>query len=183
MHGIVSLLNAEHAVEVEALWTELERRFGLRGQYQTPFPHFSYQVAAGYDLAALAPALEAAAAEIAPFRVRTSGPGVFAGERPVFYVAVEREEVLLRAHARVWRASEAAASGLEAYYRAEAWVPHITLAMHDLTPALLPAVRDWLAERELRWEIAVADLALIYDTGERQEVRLRLPLGGAPSGG
>lgn len=179
MHGIVTLLDAEHTALVESLWAELERHFGLRGGYLTPFPHFSYQVAAAYDLARLEPALAAAARELAPFRVRTTGLGVFAGEQPVLHIAVERTEALLRAHERVWRASEPAAEGLDAYYRASAWVPHITLAMRDLTPALLPEVRAWLADRDLRWELPAATLALIYDTGQAQEVRLRLPLGGS----
>jgi hypothetical protein len=181
MHGIVTLLDTAHSAHVEALWAELERRFGLRGGYLTPFPHFSYQVAADYDLEALGPALAAAARDIAPFRVRTTGPGVFTGERPVLYIAVERDEALSRTHARVWHACEPAASGLDAYYQAVAWVPHITLAMHDLTPALLPEVQSWLAGRDLRWEIAADNLALIYDTGQGQQVHLRAPLGGGMS--
>jgi 2'-5' RNA ligase len=174
MHGVVSLLDEQHTALVEELWAEIQRRFGLRGQYQTPFPHFSYQVAAEYDLALLAPTLRAAAREIAPFRVRTTGPGLF--ERPVLYIAVERDEALLRAHERIWRAGEPAAGGLDAYYRAESWVPHITLSMHDLTPSLVPAVWAWLGARDLRWEFQVNELALIYDTGERHDLRLRTSL-------
>jgi hypothetical protein len=46
MHGVVSLLDAAHYQAVESLWAELAA-CGLRGVYVTPFPHFSYHVAAG----------------------------------------------------------------------------------------------------------------------------------------
>jgi hypothetical protein len=47
MHGVVSLLDAAHYQAVESLWAELAAACGLRGVYVTPFPHFSYHVAAG----------------------------------------------------------------------------------------------------------------------------------------
>jgi len=50
VHAVVSLLDQSHYEKVEALWSELASRFGLRGIYRTPYPHFSYHVAAGYDV-------------------------------------------------------------------------------------------------------------------------------------
>ncbi len=57
MNGVVSLLDPEHSRMVEDVWAELDRTFGVRGVYITPYPHFSYQVAAAYDAARLETAL------------------------------------------------------------------------------------------------------------------------------
>ena len=49
MHGIISLLDNDHYQLVEEVWAELEREFSVHGVYVTPYPHFSYHVAQGYD--------------------------------------------------------------------------------------------------------------------------------------
>jgi hypothetical protein len=73
MHGVVSLLDHKHYQLTEKLWHELEREVGLRGVYITPFPHFSYHVACGYDVATLEPILQHTARKAKEFKVKTSG--------------------------------------------------------------------------------------------------------------
>jgi 2'-5' RNA ligase len=176
MDGVVSLLDPEHTERVARLWAELERAFGLRGVYRTPFPHFSYHVAPRYALERLEPALRDLAAAIPAFAVASTGLGVFPAPEPVVYIAVEPDPALAAIHRRVWEAVEPAATGSAAYYRPGAWVPHITLAAHDLRAEQALAVTRLLAGRDLRWRIPVDTLALIADDGARQELRLRLPL-------
>src|SRR5437660_1432707 len=55
VHGVVSLLEDTYYRQVEDLWAELEREFGVRGVYVTPYPHFSYQIASHYDIEVLEP--------------------------------------------------------------------------------------------------------------------------------
>ncbi|PZN09218.1 MAG: hypothetical protein DIU69_08940 [Bacillota bacterium] len=114
MHAVVSLLDQSHYEKVEALWSELASRFGLRGIYRTPYPHFSCHVAAG---------------------------------------TVD-------------------------YYHPESWVPHITLAEHDLDAATAGRAVEFLLNRDLYWEVIIDNVALIDDTGTRQELRLRFDLRG-----
>ena len=90
MHGVVSLLDDEHSKLAEALWAELEKELGLRGVYVTPFSHFSYHVAQGYDVTRLEPRLRQVASHAQAFRVRTSGLGIFTGRPPVLYLPVVR---------------------------------------------------------------------------------------------
>lgn len=179
MHAVVSLLDPDHYEQVERIWSELSERFGLRGIYRTPYPHFSYQVAAGYDLERLAAALAETAARAAPFRVPTAGLGLFTGPHPVLYIPVVRTPHLAAFHAELWERIAPAATGVSAYYRPEGWVPHITLAEHDLQPASTARAVGFLMERNLYWDVVVDNLALIYDTGTRQELRLRLDFRGS----
>lgn len=177
MHAVVSLLDERHYWLVEGVWAELDRDFGLRGVSATPFPHFSYQVAAGYDPDALRPILQRRARDQPPFRVRTGGLGLFTGASPVLYVPVVRDEPLARFHGALWSNLAGAGAGVLPYYRPESWLPHITLAHGDLTGDNLPAIVRALGGRDFGWAIAIATLDLIYDTGARQEVRLRFTLG------
>ncbi len=54
MNAVITLLDEVHNRRVEALWTDLREGFGLRGIEVTPYPHFSVQIARGYDLEGLA---------------------------------------------------------------------------------------------------------------------------------
>lgn len=175
MHGVVSLLNEEHYAMVEDLWAELETAFGVRSLYKTPFPHFSYHVASQYDLDLLEPVLRQAASESPKFNVRATGLGIFTGPQPVLYVPVVRNGALTEFHRALWHSVEKASGGSVNYYHPDLWVPHITLGDGETAKEHLPEIVRYLSGRELTWEIEVNNLALIYDAGASQEVRLRLP--------
>ncbi|MFZ5824080.1 MAG: 2'-5' RNA ligase family protein [Bacillota bacterium] len=177
MHAIVSLLDEAHYRRVEEIWAELDRRFGLRGAYGTPFPHVTYQVAQGYDLDRLEPLLHQVAQRCRPFRIQTGGIGVFTGPAPVLYLPVARSAALARCHQAVWVAATSCGTGLVGYYEAHRWLPHITLGERDISLDLLPQVVGYLNTLSLDWDVEVDNLALIWHTGTRQELRLRLPLG------
>jgi 2'-5' RNA ligase len=171
MHGVVSLLDERHCGLVEELWAELARRFGLRGIAQTPYPHFSYQVAESYELALLEPILRRFADNSGGFNIRTTGLGVFTGPKPVLYVPVVRSTALTRFQRELWPELSRVAGGVVDYYHPENWIPHITLATDDLTPQSLCAVMGWLADRSFNWEIKINNLALIQDTADGKELR------------
>ena len=179
MHGVVSLLDKEHYALVEHLWDELETGLAVTGLYQTPFPHFSYHVAEGYDLDLLGSILTRVASRCATFRVRTAGLGVFSGNHPVLYVPVVRSPALTALHQRLWHELAAASAGMVEYYHPERWMPHITLADGDMLKDHLPDIVRMLSARAFDWEIEVNNLSLIYDTGTAQELWFRFDL---PSG-
>lgn len=178
MHAVVSLLDHHHYERVEHLWRELASQFGLHGIYRTPYPHFSYQVASGYDVEQLSTALAEVASRTAPFRVGTAGIGLFTGPHPVLYIPVVRTPHLTGFHAQLWERISPAATGIVDYYRPEGWVPHITLAEHDLDPVTAAQAVRFLMARDLYWDIIIDNVALIYDTGARQELRLRFDFQG-----
>ena len=178
MDAVVSLLDEKHYKLVEDLWTDLERRFGMRGIYVTPFPHFSYQVAERYDVDRLAGALKRFAARTRPFTVRTGGLGLFTGSFPVLYVPVVRTPPLSEVQDQLWTEVSPTAAGISPYYAGEQWQPHITLAHGDLDPERLGAATRYLAERDFHWEVLIANVALIHDTGEEQLPKHRYEFGG-----
>ena len=177
MHGVVSLLDRTYYEQVEQLWAELAADFGVRGVYVTPYPHVSYHVATQYDLARLDPILQRMAGETAPFRLRTTGLGVFTGAQPVLYLPVVRTAQLSQIHAALWQAIAPAAGGSNSYYHPDHWMPHITIGFGDVPPARLAPIIERLAARSFNWDIAVDQFAMIYDSGAGQIVHARYPLG------
>ncbi|MEO7000584.1 MAG: 2'-5' RNA ligase family protein [Ktedonobacterales bacterium] len=182
MHAVVSLLDEAYMQMALTLADELDERFGVRaGAKAVRYPHFSYQGAEQYDLAALEATLRKVARETQPFRVYADGLGVFTGPHPVLYVPVARGPELARLHETLWRELSPASEDASPYYSPHQLVAHITLAQWDIHADNLGAIVSYLSERTLEWEIAVDNLALLYQEapGTRGEVRLRIPFGAA----
>ncbi len=141
-------------------WSE---RHGLReAARRVPFPHCSYHVAEGYDLPRLAEVMRRVAAQTRPFAVGVTGLGAFAAPQPVLYLAVERNAALDALHALLWSelAQPDIARAPMMIYAPPTWVPHITLAMGDLTLDALRTIQARMAGRDLRREVWVSDLTL-----------------------
>jgi len=166
MNGIASLLNDPQKTQVEAIWQELEEKCGLIGVRTTPFPHFTYQVVEAYDQAQLEPILQEIAHHAQPFTVHTTGLGLFTGKSPVIYLPLAKNDNLLHFHRLVWDRTKTVAQGISPYYAPELWVPHITLALGDITNSNLACAIDALAFGDFNWEISVDTLAFI---GENED--------------
>ena len=173
MDGIVSLLDDEHYKLVEEIWAELDREFGLRGIYVTPFPHFTYHVAEHYEVEQVGPVLERFAAEQAGFSVKTAGLGIFTGTAPVVYISVVRSPELSRFHKALWDQLGDAGLGVINHYKPDDWVPHVTLAYGDVDQLNLPHIIKFLSKRDFYWEVPVHAISLVYSTGTEYGLRSR----------
>ena len=176
MHGMVSLLDSKHNRLVEELWAELKRDFSVQGVYITPYPHFSYHVAEDYDLDKIEPILDRITSNITTFKVRTSGLGIFTGTSPVLYIPVARSLELTQLHQELWEQISTASTGGQKYYNPDQWMPHITIGFGDISKNNLSQIIPSLAEHDFNWEITVNNIALIYDTGTKQEMKLHFDI-------
>jgi 2'-5' RNA ligase len=176
MHGIATLLDSDHYRLIEDLWAELERRFSVRGVYITPYPHFSYHVAHDYDLGLVESVLKRITSNITTFKVRTSGLGIFTGASPVLYIPVVRSLELTQLHEALWQEITTESSGVQQYYHPEQWMPHITIGFGDINKDNLSQIIPFLAQRDFSWEITVNNIAVIYDTGTKQELKSRFEI-------
>jgi 2'-5' RNA ligase len=180
MNGIVSLLDSKHNQLVEELWAKLEREFSVHGVYITPFPHFSYHVAQDYDVDRIVSVLGRITSNITKFKVRTSGLGVFTGTSPVLYIPVARSLELTQLHQELWKQISPSSSGALEYYHPDQWMPHITIGFGDISKNNLSEIIPFLAERDFNWEFTVNNIALIYDTGTKQELKSRFDITNEP---
>lgn len=171
MHGIVSLLDSAHDRLVEALWAELDEVCSMRGVYVTPFPHFSYHVAERYEDDKLAVIVRQVARDTVSFHIRTTGLGIFTGARPVLYLPVVRMPELSRLQHTLWHAIAPVSAGRVDHYHPNVWMPHITIGFGDVDVDRAAAAIRLLGARTYDWDIAIDNLAIVYDTGTRQEVR------------
>lgn len=178
MQGVASILDEQHSDKVEALWSELEREFGLNFAC-VAYPHFTYQVTERYDLAGIESALHEIAKSVAPFKITTSGLGIFTGASPVLYIHMVRQTELSLLHDTVWAAITPFAEGVHGHhYGPPNWIPHVTLAATDLTHDTLPDAVRLLSERRFNWELTIDNIALVVNARGTREDWHRFPLKG-----
>lgn len=177
MQAIVSALDDPHREMVDSIWGELKAVFGLQGVIGSTRPHFTYHVAEAYDADTISDALRGVARATVPFAIETHGLGVFRGDETVLYLHVSPSPALMAVHQRVWDAVASIAADAKPVYAVETWVPHITLAIGDLTEDVLPLALQLLNRRTYEWAIPVTNLCLIEDTssavGEWRRFALR----------
>jgi len=157
MHAFVSLCDEPTTKAVKNLWAELTNDFGVGHLAEVlPYPHVSYQIARHYDEVHLTNLVEQLAQQATPFSLQASGL---------------RSIELSHFHQKVWQTISPAGEGIPAYYEPNFWMPHITLAEHDLQAESLQHIMARLFTRELVWEMRIDNLAIIWDTGALQELR------------
>lgn len=176
MHAVVSLFDEHITEEVKHLWTELAKDFGVHQLADMlPYPHVSYQIAGQYEEQELVRRVENLARQTRPFHIQAGGLALFPGAHLVLYVPIVRTLELSQFHQVVCQTISPVGSGISPYYQPAAWTPHITLAEHDIEPENLARIVARLARRQLYWEMSIDNLAIIWDTGTRQELRYQFP--------
>jgi 2'-5' RNA ligase len=163
MQGIVSVLDDPHREMVENIWGELKAVFGLQGVAGSTRPHFTYHVAEQYDAARIDGALAGLARASQPFAIETHGLGVFHGDETVLYLHVSPSPALTAMHRTVWPAATPLATAANPLYRADTWIPHITLAIGDVTEDMLPVAMRFLSRRDYNWTVPVTNICLATD--------------------
>ena len=177
MHAIISLLDEKYSHTVKELWSELEKQHKVQAlSTLVPFPHFSYQVAQQYNEEQLLTQLEAIAHHTSLFCIKTTGLGLFTGSHPVLSIPLVRTMELSLLHQTIWQEISPLGKEVTSYYDQERWLPHITLAEHDLEKQNVAPIVSLLSERDFSWNIIIDNLAVIWDTGTVQEVRYRFNL-------
>jgi 2'-5' RNA ligase len=166
MIAVTSLLDQSHSQRVNELTEMLDQKFGLNEVKMTPYPHLTLLTAEIPDMEELQQYLVQTTRETEPFTIRTTGLGVFPGEKPVIYIPVLRTNMLNQLHARLHRDISEMSSEMGIYYNPNMWLPHISLALGDTSPELLGPVLTFLSNYNFNWEIRIDNLTILQKCGD-----------------
>jgi 2'-5' RNA ligase len=161
MNVIISELDENAAVEVMHLWRRLHQACGLEGIFNYPNPHFTWFSIAEVNTERCLPLMEAFAQQHVPFRIQTAGLGVFPGETPVLFLPLVKSIELADLHRSLWEQIHPLSQGMREISLPEFWVPHITLAIKDLSRENLSCAIDAVAFDTLQLFIKVDNILLV----------------------
>lgn len=166
MYAIISELDPKSSKYVSEIWQELCQTCGLEAIYNIPTPHFSWLVAEDMDLAATDVILSEIAANVQTFTLHTFGLGIFTGERPILYLPLVKTIEMINLHNAIWDQIIPHCQNLQYYYSPKLWVPHITLALRDLTRENITCVFNAIAFEPIELYVDVENLAIAQNGNE-----------------
>ncbi|HPG97815.1 MAG TPA: 2'-5' RNA ligase family protein [Thermotogota bacterium] len=167
MNGLISILPPFFREEVLYFWDLLSERFGVDRVKLTGTPHITRNYAERYLLDDPQAFCRSLARSLRPLRCRTNGLGIFSGKRPVIYIAFMMDAELERFHRRIWEAIAPVAVTPNKRYHPERWIPHVTLAMEDLTLENIGPITAFLCA--YKWKYAFKIESLSWVTRNRGE--------------
>jgi 2'-5' RNA ligase len=162
MFAIVSLLDQAADQRIRAIHSELETKCGLKGIRLFPYPHFTWIGGNSCQLDKTEAMVGKLASITQPISVTTTGLGLFTGTSPVIYVPLVKTDELIHIHQQIWDETHTCADELHPFYQSASWVPHITLALIDITVDNLICAMSLLSFQSFEMTIQVNNLALVY---------------------
>ena len=154
-------LDAGAAAQVARLSRRLERELGIATERQRGAPvHLSLAVYAELAVERAEAAMRRFVVGVAPIAIELASIGMFPGTANVLYLAPVVREPLLAAQRRWHRVAARHQAACMPHYQPQAWMPHITLAMH-LSAAKAAAALRLLAPRWRPIEGTLSSAALI----------------------
>lgn len=124
-------------------------------------------VAESLDVDKAAPILSQIADQASVMTLHTFGLGIFSGKKPVLYLPLVKTRDMIALHEMIWDQIHPYAKDEKLYYSPKLWVPHITLALNDLTKESLSCAINAIAYESVELFVKVDNLAI----AEHQEDR------------
>jgi hypothetical protein len=183
-HAVVGLVDEHTERRVQALWAEMDERFGIKDlRHRVPWPHVSFVVADRIDDPdRLAEATEALASNLAPVEVGAPSWTLFTGSVPMLPAIVRtavRTPTLDAAYREIAPRVASFLSDVSHFCTPEAWNPHITVTARDLPSDRVGEVMQWLADNDgPAWQAQLTRLGLIVDHDGRHELACDYPISG-----
>lgn len=161
MCGIVSFLDKIHNEFLDELWRDMVGDCTVTNKHLPPLPHFSWEVFDSCNYQQINDVIASIAKNTQPFIVRTSGLGVFSGDSLVIYVALIKDEIMMRFQKSLWQETSKLAQNVSPYYNPDSWTPHITLINGTNEDKDIICALDKLIKMDFVWEFTVDTIALI----------------------
>lgn len=165
--GITAIVNDKLRSEILRLWNIAETKYNSKGVQSFNHPNLSFQGGLCDDIPSLMNAISNLCANLGPFQITVDGLGFFEQPSNVVYLKVIKSEELKSVHRKVNDLLNKHCSDIFEFYTPENWIPHITVAMDDLSIENLQRFkRDFVGYTPLFTQI-ISNLQLIqfYDNG------------------
>lgn len=163
MQALLSILPDPFYSEISEIWNQLENKFDVKFiKNSVPFPHFTWNVAEEYLMKDKLEYFRLKFKKIDSFVIKTSGIGIFTGEKKVIYIPIKPSKELFEYHKMIWEFSNIENTKLNDYYSPENWFPHITLAVEDVKTENIGKVVEFLSDKKFKYDIKIDSITFVY---------------------
>ena len=160
MYAIISVLDPNASTEVYIYWKKLSLGCGLNAIFHMPTPHLTWMVCQDLDVDHAAPLISHVSSQKGAITSRSSGLGIFTGDNPVLYLPIVKSQEMIGLHKVIWDLLKPLTRTTKEFYSPIAWVPHITLALNDLTKEKLACAVNSIAFEEIALNVTIDNLCI-----------------------
>lgn len=161
MYAIISELDAVASVVVKDLWGRLRDACGLKAIYDLPTPHLTWFASEQLDMAAATEIIADLANRTPGLNTCVFGLGIFSGDRPVFYLPIVKSQAMIDLHDEIWARMGSVSQNANDYYAPAHWLPHITLAINDVTRDNLACALESVAFEPVELSVVAENLIIV----------------------
>lgn len=158
-------------IEAQRLWKLFAIEYGSSGVQCFDYPNVTFQVGHCQDVTYLGDALAQLSHQFIPFELTIDGWACF--ERSgVFYLKVHPTAKLGAIHRAVNGLLRQHGVEVFDHYRLEEWVPHVTVAMQDLTAENLTRAKQDMQGYHPRYRQLISNIHLVQRCHELGRIEL-----------
>ena len=173
MYAIISELDFKSSVVVKELWAKLREACRLMAIYKLPTPHFTWFGAESLDVAAVEAIVAELSARSRELTTYVFGFGIFSGERPVFYLPMVKSQAMIDLHQEIWNQVIGYSQHPNQYYSPAYWLPHITLAINDITKESLACALETVAFEPVELTVSSDNLIVVAQEDDPSSLALK----------
>ncbi|WP_159462141.1 2'-5' RNA ligase family protein [Halobacillus sp. Marseille-P3879] len=140
--GLATLLSGQGKNMVYEFWNVFEKEYNSVGVQSFDYPNLGYQGGSCEDINLLKIDVEKVSENIHSFEVNIEGFGYFEEPSDVVYLKVKKNNKLTKLHSTLNNLLTRHCDTVFDLYKPNNWVPHITLAMGDISPDNLTLFRN-----------------------------------------
>lgn len=169
--GVLSILEGKPYKVVKKLWKIFEEKYNSVGVQVFSHPNITFQAGETENLKQLKKDFEILVNEIKPFEIEVDGFGHF--DKKVIYLKVKKNSGLIEINKKVNDFLRSYCFKLFEYYTPKNWIPHITLAMGDLTKENFEIAWNELRNKKFRFKQRLHNLCIVkwYPSGKIKIVK------------
>ena len=159
--GIATLITGSERDEVLRYWDIFEKEYNSIGVRSCDHPNLGFQGGDCSNLDFLKDELSNLCNIISPFEMIVDGFGYFEAPSKVVYLQVMKTNELIEIHKEINIILSKSCISTFQYYTPEYWVPHITLAMDDLSETSFDTFKKRHKDTSPSFNQTISNLALV----------------------
>jgi 2'-5' RNA ligase len=156
---ILSVLEDKPYRDVKKLWKVFETEYDSVGVQIFSHPHVTFQGGKTADLRQLKRDFQETISKIRPFEIEVNGPRHF--DDKVIYLEVEKTQRLIELNKRINQFLKIHCHNLLEDYAPGSWIPHITLAMDDLSKRNFEKARAELKDSRIQFRQRLHNICIV----------------------
>ena len=167
--GVLSILEGSLKDEVLNLWERFEIQYDSKGVQTFDYPNISFQGGFCDDLDVLKSSLEKAVRMLKPYNIEIDGIGSFDIPTKVIYLKIVPTDELKVVHDMIKNIIVKCCKKVFEQYSPKFWIPHISIAMGDLTVEAFYQAKKDFKDFEFKRKQKISNINIVKvcnDTGK-----------------